>query len=319
MGRWRPLPGDLPPEVARLVKDMRRQVDRSGASAASVAARTGYSRSSWLRYLSGRRLPPWPAVEGLGRLAHADWERLRVLWESAADAWARTGGTQRAGEAPDEPTARRAADDPETAPGTAHGGAALGTEGPGGETPATSPHAGAIRRPRADLPVVGAVVGCALMAGVLVLSAVDTRAGADTQAAPAGSPAWPWALDSRADQGAAPCRAAGCRGLDPYREGCARDGVAVHRMNAYGHTLTLRYSPSCGSSWAEVDPPAAASGLRVATNGGQQEEAGAGQAYTAMVGGDPGAARATVVVAGHQLGAARYDSWIDPVTGTGRG
>ncbi|MGW1620878.1 helix-turn-helix domain-containing protein [Streptomyces sp. NPDC002172] len=95
MVRWRPLPRDMPIEVARLVRDMRRHMDRSGVNTATLASKTGYSRSSWTRYLNGRRLPPWPAVEGLGRLAQADWEQLRVRWESAAHAWtpaSRTGG-----------------------------------------------------------------------------------------------------------------------------------------------------------------------------------------------------------------------------------
>jgi hypothetical protein len=35
-----------------------------------------------------------------------------------------------------------------------------------------------------------------------------------------------------------------------------------------------------------------------------------------MVASGPGAARATVVVRGRQLGVAQYDSWIDAVSGS---
>nr|WP_261957273.1 DUF2690 domain-containing protein [Streptomyces nigrescens] len=87
-------------------------------------------------------------------------------------------------------------------------------------------------------------------------------------------------------------------------------------MRAYGRVLTLEYSPACLASWAEVDTPAATARLRIATTGGDQEVAGKGGAYTEMVGSGPDAARATVVVAGHQLGVGRYDSWIDAVTGS---
>ncbi|WP_176735570.1 helix-turn-helix domain-containing protein [Actinacidiphila rubida] len=96
MGRWQPLRADLPPEAARLVRELRQYVDRCELNSAALAARTGYSRSSWLRYLSGRRLPPWPAVAGLGRLAQADAEHLRVLWVSSAG-WSPGAGRAAAG------------------------------------------------------------------------------------------------------------------------------------------------------------------------------------------------------------------------------
>ena len=73
----------------------------------------------------------------------------------------------------------------------------------------------------------------------------------------------------------------------------------------------------CRASWAQVDAPATTTALRITTTGGDEQTAAAGGAYTTMVAGGPEAARATVDVQGHQLGVARYDSWIDAVTGTG--
>lgn len=57
MGRWRPLPQDVRPEVRRLVERLRLLKDRSGLSYTALAAKTPYSASSWQRYLSAVTLP----------------------------------------------------------------------------------------------------------------------------------------------------------------------------------------------------------------------------------------------------------------------
>jgi hypothetical protein len=309
VGRWQPLRGDLPAEVARLVRELRQYVDRCEMNTMTVAAKTGYSRSSWLRYLNGRRLPPWAAVAGLGRLAQADAESLRVLWESAAHAWTgeRPAGDTGPAPAPPRPAGdARGPDTPDTVPT--------------GLLPAADrPLPRGFRVPHAGL--LAAVAACSLLAAVLLARPWNgwtggAEAGRLPAGAPSGAPAWPWPLHSAADGAAAGCRAAGCRGLDPYRERCDRDSAVVHRLRAYGRVLTLEYSPACRASWAEVDTAAATAGLRIATTGGDQEMSTDGGAYTAMVASAPDAARATVVVHGHQLGVARYDSWIDAVSGS---
>jgi hypothetical protein len=48
-----------------------------------VAARSGQSTESWAQYLNGLKLPPRDAVEVLGQLSGADYERLGALWELA--------------------------------------------------------------------------------------------------------------------------------------------------------------------------------------------------------------------------------------------
>ncbi|MET8721571.1 helix-turn-helix domain-containing protein [Streptomyces misionensis] len=314
MGRWQPLRGDLPAEVARLVRELRQYVDRCEMNTMTVAAKTGYSRSSWLRYLNGRRLPPWAAVAELGRLAQADAQPLRVLWESAAHAW--TGERPAEGTGP-APAPLRPAADPRNpdVPDSARTG----------PTPAADR-----ALPRGFRPppagVLAAVAACSLLAISLLVVLLlarpwdgwtsGTEADRPPAGAPSGAPAWPWPMHSAADGAAAGCRAAGCRGLDPYRERCDRDSVVVHRLRAYGRVLTLQYSPACRASWAEVDTAAATAGLRIATTGGDQQTATGGGAYTAMVASGPGAARATVVVHGRQLGVAQYDSWIDAVSGS---
>lgn len=49
----------------------------------ALAARTGYSRSSWDRYLNGRALPPQQAVDALARACDLDPARLLALHEVA--------------------------------------------------------------------------------------------------------------------------------------------------------------------------------------------------------------------------------------------
>ncbi|WP_338683470.1 peptidoglycan-binding protein [Streptomyces acidiscabies] len=107
MSRWQELPDSLDQRVRQLVVQIRRLKDRSGLSLVSLAAKTGYSRSSWERYLNGKALPPRRAVEELARVAGTEPTRLLVLHEVAADAW-------QAGEqaAPDTELAPTGADGP---------------------------------------------------------------------------------------------------------------------------------------------------------------------------------------------------------------
>lgn len=86
MARWRELPAGLDPAVARLVVRLRELKDRSGRTLQKLGADTGYSVSSWERYLSGRAMPPREAVEALARTADADPVRLLALYDAAAEA-----------------------------------------------------------------------------------------------------------------------------------------------------------------------------------------------------------------------------------------
>ncbi|UQA93500.1 peptidoglycan-binding protein [Streptomyces halobius] len=87
MSRWKELPGSLDQRVRQLVVQLRRLKDHSGLSLASLAVKTSYSKSSWERYLNGRKLPPRDAVESLARVCGADTARLLALHEVAAQAW----------------------------------------------------------------------------------------------------------------------------------------------------------------------------------------------------------------------------------------
>ncbi|MGW7575252.1 helix-turn-helix domain-containing protein [Streptomyces sp. NPDC054765] len=89
MPRWKALPEELDPQVAEFTGQLRRLVDRSGLSVATVADRTGYSKTSWERYLNGRLLPPLRAVVALAEVTDAHPAHLTTLWELAERAWSR--------------------------------------------------------------------------------------------------------------------------------------------------------------------------------------------------------------------------------------
>ncbi|MER5432217.1 peptidoglycan-binding protein [Streptomyces sp. NPDC002588] len=91
MSRWKALPESLDPQVRQLVVHLRRLKDHSGLNLKSLEAKTGYSRSSWERYLNGRNLPPSQAVEELARVCGTDPTRLLALHEVAAACWGQGG------------------------------------------------------------------------------------------------------------------------------------------------------------------------------------------------------------------------------------
>ncbi|MET8573841.1 XRE family transcriptional regulator [Streptomyces sp. NPDC005012] len=90
MPRWKALPEELDPEVRELTETLRMLVDRGGLGIAAVADNTGYSRTSWERYLNGRLLPPQGAVIALAEVTGVNPLHLTTLWELAERAWSRS-------------------------------------------------------------------------------------------------------------------------------------------------------------------------------------------------------------------------------------
>ncbi|ANS68835.1 serine/threonine protein kinase [Streptomyces lincolnensis] len=126
-----------------------------------MAAKTGYSTSSWERYLGGRSLPPREAVEAMARIAGEDPTRLLALHEVAAEAW----------------TERR---------GGASGGRA-------GHVVESVPRPRRSARPwiRTRTAVVVGAVALVLAVSTTVLLAVRLdRDGGEKQAAPSATPSW---------------------------------------------------------------------------------------------------------------------------------
>ncbi|MEI5102088.1 DUF2690 domain-containing protein [Streptomyces sp. PmtG] len=90
MPRWKALPDDLDPQVREFASQLRRLVDRSGLSIAAVADRTGYSKTSWERYLNGRLLAPKGAIVALAEVTSTPAVHLVTMWELAERAWSRS-------------------------------------------------------------------------------------------------------------------------------------------------------------------------------------------------------------------------------------
>lgn len=90
MPRWKALPDELDPQIREFTSQLRRVVDRSGLSVASVADRTGYSKTSWERYLNGRLLAPKRAIVALAEVTGTNPVHLTTMWELAERAWSRS-------------------------------------------------------------------------------------------------------------------------------------------------------------------------------------------------------------------------------------
>ncbi|MGW0824082.1 peptidoglycan-binding protein [Streptomyces sp. NPDC002845] len=89
MAAWKALPGTLDPQGRQLVAQLRSLKDRCGLSLAALERRTTYSRSSWERYLNGKKLPPREAVKELALLAGGDVHRLLAMHSLAEETWSR--------------------------------------------------------------------------------------------------------------------------------------------------------------------------------------------------------------------------------------
>ncbi|MFJ6834441.1 DUF2690 domain-containing protein [Streptomyces sp. NPDC091209] len=90
MPRWKALPDELDPQVKEFASQLRLLVDRSGLGIAAVADRTGYSRTSWERYLNGRLLAPKGAIVALAEVTGTSPVHLATMWELAERAWSRS-------------------------------------------------------------------------------------------------------------------------------------------------------------------------------------------------------------------------------------
>lgn len=90
MPRWKDLPDELDPQVREFTSQLRQLVDRGGLNVASVADRTGYSKTSWERYLNGRLLAPKGAVVALAEVTGVNPGHLTTMWELAERAWSRS-------------------------------------------------------------------------------------------------------------------------------------------------------------------------------------------------------------------------------------
>ncbi|MFD7285041.1 peptidoglycan-binding protein [Streptomyces sp. NPDC059863] len=170
MPRWKSLPSELPEKDRQLIIQLRRLKDHSGLGLAALAAKTGYSRSSWERYLNGKQPVPRKAVEELARVCGADATKLLVLHEMAE-------------RKPPEPAAEPAAagtgagDAAASDTGTSDTGTSdTGTSGTAADEPLGTPRSGS-PEPGTDPSGPRRVPLRAALAGALVAAAVAFGAG----------------------------------------------------------------------------------------------------------------------------------------------
>ncbi|MFI1156022.1 helix-turn-helix domain-containing protein [Streptomyces sioyaensis] len=231
-----------------LAAGLRELRGRTGLSLAGLAARTPYSKSSWERYLNGKKLPPRDAVEALCRLAEEPAGRLLALWELADADWS---GRGRSGTAQGRGAADAARRGPAGGTASVPGAGVIAEAVPRVEAvPEAVPRAddggpqvvpGRKQPPRRGVALLaGACVG--VLAVVMVLAFREAERSPSEGAAPGAS----------ATTG---CRGAVCDGKDPESMYCDRPEQLVtpaERTAAGGEHLQIRYGTVCGAVWGRL-------------------------------------------------------------------
>ncbi|WP_052489047.1 DUF2690 domain-containing protein [Streptomyces sp. 150FB] len=256
-------PGQLDPEPEefadrmRRLRRLRRLVDGSGLSVATVADRTGYSETAWESYLDGRSEIPDGALHAL-----ADVTDTRTLCPRDKGEGRRRG----------------------------HGGrnAAIFATGLAGallvlaaavlltDVGGVSGHSEAVARPAPASAPPAVSRPPSLSPSPLASPSTST------------DPLLPTV---------AKCAGATCAGGDPQAMGCAEGAAETVSSAAVGTArVELRYSRTCGAVWARVSLAVPGDSVRLAPRTGPElssaVDAG-GEAYTPMaVAQDPAGARA---------------------------
>ncbi|MEU7579541.1 helix-turn-helix domain-containing protein [Streptomyces sp. NPDC041068] len=227
-----------PAECGQLSAELRELRERTGLSLAALALRTPYSKSSWERYLNGKKPAPRQAVVALCGLAGEEPGRLLALWELADAAW--SGRAARSGVA---------------VPGVGSGvgvgvgvGAGVAASGSAEEVSGASADAvGPVARRRRGVVFAAGVAAAAVLAGLAVAAGVGAGSGAQ------GGPG--------AARGTAPapyeprCVGRACEGKDPVRMGCGGQGQVASlavRDFADARRVELRHGKACHAVWVRA-------------------------------------------------------------------
>ncbi|CAM5259175.1 hypothetical protein GCM10010329_05200 [Streptomyces spiroverticillatus] len=208
-----PVPGG---DRAHLAAELRELRVGTGLSLAALATRTPYSKSSWERYLNGKKPVPRQAVEALCTVAGEPSARLLALWELADASW--SGRSAEAASVPEEPVYE------------------LGRE----------PEPVPVRKKWLPYALLagGALAGAAV--AVVGIAALGAGGGPGAGASP---------RPSRAVAVEAGCLGAQCVGRTPKGMGCGQSGAAsslVDRTAKGGQRLEIRYSSVCRSVWVRA-------------------------------------------------------------------
>ncbi|MGW1815067.1 XRE family transcriptional regulator [Streptomyces sp. NPDC002125] len=318
MPRWKALPQELDPQVREFAGQLRGLVDRSGLGLAAVADRTGYSKTSWERYLNGRLLAPKGAVVALAEATGTPQQHLTTMWELAERAWSRSEMRHdMTMEAIRISQARAALGEAGVAAaplaaGRAAGGGGVSTAAAPGERgrdagrPPSDPvrHGAAPRIPQQPLPggvrdhegrqgggrrkvtlfLTGTVGALMLLAGAVLLT--DLGGGEDGTGAAAATPSARPATSGPGLPAGVGCTGADCTGQDPEAMGCGGQFAGtVARATVGGGLVEVRYSETCGAAWARITQASPGDTVRITAGPAEQEgtvDADA-DAYTPMV------------------------------------
>ncbi|QCX78648.1 hypothetical protein C9F11_25180 [Streptomyces sp. YIM 121038] len=280
-----------PPASLPLAEALRELRERTGLSLEALGRRTAYSKSSWERYLNGKKPAPRKAVVALCALAGEPPGRLLALWDLADAAWSgRSARGDGAGEGAGEGDRRaegRAAD----APGTL-----IGPAGPAG-APSDGGAGGRRRWTALALGVAAvAVVAGGMTAGLAATGDRDRRAQVETEAAPGP-------YEPR-------CVGAACEGEQPQRMGCGGPGQVVSlatRSFAPERRVELRVGKACNAVWARATGLLPGDRVVVSLPGARAKELRADKAgdshrylatsMTALKGADPASTKVCVTFA----------------------
>ncbi|AWK11030.1 DUF2690 domain-containing protein [Streptomyces spongiicola] len=317
MPRWKALPEELDPQVREFAGQLRRLVDRSGLSIAALSDRTGYSKTSWERFLNGRLLAPKGAIVALAEVTGTNPIHLTTMWELAERAWSRAEMRHDMTMEAIRISQARAAlgESGPNGPAAPSGrGAGLTTALPGGDGPRerprvpTQPSSGSGRAAgrRSDTPHAGAPSGgpgrgrgrgraavfvAGLVGALLVIAAAvlltdlggaGDEPGADVAKSPSAAP--------ETSEPALPvgvkCFGPDCTGQDPESMGCGGQFATTASRTTVGTALVeVRYSSTCGAAWARITQATPGDKVRISAGG----ESGDGlvnadkDAYTPMV------------------------------------
>lgn len=283
MPRWKALPEELDPQVREFASQLRRLVDRSGLSTSAVADRTGYSKTSWERYLNGRLLPPRGAVLALAGVTGTNAGHLTTMWELAERAWSRSEmrhdmtmeairiSQARAALGGRGPGAHSAGPGPAAGPGAGvAGGADAPANGAGGRTPAGAPQDflmspqrngggagpgpgsadGRRRRGKTTMFLAGVVGALLVIAAAVLLTGLG---GADKDPVAKDKPAPRPATSAPELPAGVECGGDDCTGEDPEAMGCGGEFAETTAGATVGTAFVeVRYSKTCGAAWARI-------------------------------------------------------------------
>ncbi|MER5443738.1 DUF2690 domain-containing protein [Streptomyces sp. NPDC002790] len=288
MPRWKALPDELDPQVREFAGQLRRLVDRSGLGIAALADRTGYSKTSWERYLNGRLLAPKGAIVALAEVTGTNPVHLTTMWELAERAWSRSemrhdmtmeairisqaraalgefGGPGQATQTKPAKQTRQAKPAKPAGPGgaqrpTVPPQASAPSVDQFGPAPVLSPQEPPQEPPRGAVPGGGGggrrrlvMFGAgALGAALIIAVGFFVVRGTGDDGAEAGKSPSPSASAPQLPDGVK-CVGAGCGGKDPEAMNCGGEH-ALNSTDAVVGTVTVqvRYSKTCKAAWARI-------------------------------------------------------------------